>query len=1062
MDAPFPSVLPVIKVRGHAFRHGMYSSFTLSVPMRRPFVAISVALWGMLHAQLVAPQLKTITMRDGLSSDHVQCMAMDQRGYLWIGTSDGLNRYDGKHVKVYRTGGSGSIPSDLILWMTVADDGLLYLGSSAPYLTILDPLADTLVNIPLPVPEFSTHGEQRANRIHIDRKKCVWVAHGARCLSRFDPATRKFTTVEVAPPMPTPRSREVIIGIHEDEQGILWLATFKGLVRFDPERMSSEPVNLHAPPGTPGDGYSFQIRGAVDDDSCLVIGTWSEGIFRMRKRDGEVRLLWPAPDHKPTFVDHMVQDMLRVEGGIAYVATIDQGLLRLDMSTGTVEHFDRSLSEEGCRKSQDLFTGAARLLRMDDALCIGSYSLGLALWSPRNNAVSAVQLPTHDTKEETDEVFAVHRDARTGELLVQTHHRGVFVFDSTGTTLLRQLHRPHPTRRYYQHLRLDADRVLMGSAPHAWTGSLSTGEMKRPHFLKEGTPCGGMIWWARGDGKNGLWCFTGAKGIHHVDTISGRCIAMADTLPDVARALGTWPWDIFTDRAGRQWFLSATSAPVVLHSDGRSERITGPASLAPFEVSDMAQTPDGRLWFAVKHTGIAMLDTGAQDIHALEDMSAQLASRNVTDIVAMQDGALWLTLPNALQHFDPATGRCRVITVVDGLPSGPLNFSTSHESLVPPLVVGTWEGFFSVRDEVLAPSPAPVVQITQMLALDSLVAVHLDRSSGKDLVLPYHLNRLTFFLRSTNLIDQQRDEFAYRLIGADTTWVNAGNEDRITFNSLSPGTYVFEVRARTAQGPWGGVTSTSFTILPPFWATWWFRSLMIVVLIAAAWLAFRAVLRARLRKQREQLERERALLEERMRIAHDLHDDLGSSLALIAMEGELARMDDGGDARDALRRVSEGAREVTDNMRRIVWALGSGQDTLGDLAAYIRSSAAELIERADMELDARVEIATPQFKLSADQRRHLLLITKELLLNVVKHAEARNATLLMAQQNGSLALTVTDDGRGFDTATRIGTGTGTTSMRERVKALGGTLDIRSAPGDGTTVEVKVPLTAPTV
>ena len=1029
--------------------------------MRLPLVTLLGALCGPLPAQLVAPQLKTITMRDGLSSDHVQCMALDLRGYLWIGTSDGLNRYDGKRVKVYRTGGGGTIPSDLIMWMTAAEDGMLYIGSSAPFLTILDPLADTLINIPLPVPEFSQHGEQRANRIHIDKKKRIWIAHGARCFSRFDSATRKFTTVEIAPPIPTPRSREVIIGIHEDEQGILWLATFQGLVRFDPERMTGDPVNLHAPSGLPGDDYSFQVRGAVDDDSCLVIGTWSEGVFRMRKSDGEVRLLWPSPDHKPTFVDHMVQDMLRVEDGIAYVATIDQGLLRLDLATGTMKHFDRSLSEEGCRRSEDLFNGAAQLLRLGDAICIGSYSLGVAIWSPRNNAVSAIQLPAHDAKEETDEVFAAHRDPQTGELHVQSHHRGVFVYDSSGAHLLRQLHRPDPARRYYRHLRLDDNHLLMGSAPHAWIGSLSTGDLKRPRFLKVGTPCGGMIWWARGDGKHGLWCFTGAKGIHHVDTTSGRCVALADTLPDLARSLGTWPWDIFTDRAGRQWFLSAVSPPVVLHPDGRSERVTGPATLSPFEVSDMAQAPDGRLWFAVKHTGLAMLEAGTADVHALKDVSAQLESRNVADIVAMQDGALWLTLPNALQHFDPATGRCRVITVVDGLPSGPLNFSTAHEPLVPPLVVGTWEGFFTVRDEALAPVPAPVVQISQMLALDSLVATHLDRSPDKDIKLLYALNRITFFLRSTNLIDQQRDEFAYRLIGADTTWVNAGNEDRIIFNSLPPGAYGFDVRARTAQGAWGDVTSICFTILPPFWATWWFRTMMVLALCAGAWLVFRAVLRARLRKQREQMERERALLEERMRIAHDLHDDLGSSLALIAMEGELARMDDGSDARDALKRVSEGAREVTDNMRRIVWALGSGQDTLGDLTAYIRSSAAELMERAELELDARTDIATPQLKLSADQRRHLLLITKELLLNVVKHAEARNATLLIAQHNGNLTLTVADDGRGFDTATRMGAGTGTTSLRDRVKALGGELDIHSEQGRGTTVEVKVPL-APSV
>ncbi|MBK9514742.1 MAG: hypothetical protein IPO05_14205 [Flavobacteriales bacterium] len=145
-------------------------------------------------------------------------------------------------------------------------------------------------------------------------------------------------------------------------------------------------------------------------------------------------------------------------------------------------------------------------------------------------------------------------------------------------------------------------------------------------------------------------------------------------------------------------------------------------------------------------------------------------------------------------------------------------------------------------------------------------------------------------------------------------------------------------------------------------------------------------------------------------------------------------------------------------MRRIVWALGSGQDTLGDLAAYIRSSAADLMERADLELTTEISITTPGAKLSTDQRRHLLLMTKELLLNVVKHAQAQRTTMLMAQENGSLRLVITDNGVGFDTSERIGTGTGTTSVFERVKALNGTVDLHSAIGQGTRVTIVVPLT----
>ena len=1025
--------------------------------MRIMLAAALLASGHCLLAQLVAPQLKTITMRDGLSDDHVHCMAMDQRGHLWIGTSDGLNRYDGKHVKVHRAGGERGLPGDLITCIAPSADGLLLIGTNAPFLTLFDPVADTLANIPLPIPEYSRHGEQRVISIHVDRRKRIWVAHGARCLSRFDPRARAFTTVEVAPPLPTPRSREVVIGIHEAADGILWLATFKGLVRFDPERMRAEPVDLHADPGSPINGYAFQIRGAVDDDSCLVFGTWSEGIFRMRKRDGQVRLLWPDAGHAPTFVDHMVQDMLRGPENMAYIATIDMGLLRLDLATGQVEHFNRTLAEEGCRSSKDLFNGAARLMWMGDALCIGSFTHGVGIWSTRINVVDAWQLPAHPAEEEIDEVFAVSRDESTGCLIVSSHHRGVLIYDGSAKRLLRRIDNPSHEQRYYRHLRLGPDRLLLGSKPHAWIASLSTGAMHRPSFMKEGTPCGGMIWWARGDGGRGLWCMTSNGEVHHVDTISGACIALKDTLPEVAAALGTWPWDIFTDAQGRRWFLSATAPPVVLHPDGRSERVTGPASLAPFEVSDMAQTPDGRLWFAVKHTGLALLEPSAADVQLVVDAGHRLTSRNITEVVAMNDGTLWMTMPSALQHFDPVTGRCRVVTVVDGLPSGPLNIGADQQPLSPPLLVGTWEGFFAVRGEATSDMGAPDLQVPRVMAMDSTIAMNADMDAGSRISLAHHLNRITFFLRSTNLLDQHRDEYAYRLVGADTNWASAGNEDRITFNSLAPGRYRFEARARTALGAWGATTGIALTILPPFWATWWFRALLAVALAILAWRVFRAVLRERLREQREQLERERALLEERMRIAHDLHDDLGSSLAMIVMEGELARMDESADARDALRRVSDGAREVTDNMRRIVWALGSGQDSLGDLAAYMRSSAAELLERADLRLESRIQIETPGRRLSADQRRHLLLIVKELLLNVVKHAEARSATLGLMQRNGSLMLSVADDGKGFDITLRMGAGTGTTSLQERVKALKGTVEVRSSPADGTCLEIVIPL-----
>jgi len=1000
-------------------------------------------------------------MRDGLSSDHVQSMAVDGRGYLWIGTSDGLNRFDGRQVKVYRfEGRPDALPGDLITALAWDGERHLLIGTNAPFLTLLDVMADTLHHVPLPIPSFATHGEQRVTDLLVDRVGRIWVAHGSRCLSRFDMRSRRFATVEVAPPVPTARQREVVSGMLEDAAGILWLATFRGMVRFDPATATSQAFPLTPVNGHRGHDYAFQVRGMVDEDSTLLVGTWSEGIFRVRKRDGQARLLWPSAAHAPTFVDHMVQDMERI-GAHVMVATIDQGLLRLDPCNGRVEHFDRSLDEEDCRKREDLFVGASRLLAFGDVLCIGSYTQGVALLSSRNNIAHGVHLPDEPKAELIDEVLAIDRDGTTGDILALSHRRGLFVHDAQGRSRQLIALPGARDRRYLDLLPLPDNKYLIGSIDGALVADLRSGTLRPPAFIRPGTVCGGAVWWARGDGAHGLWCMTGGKGLYHLDTLDGACKPIAEVLPEVARLLINWPWDVFRDRSGRTWFLSATQPPVVQYPDGHVERLTPPPELAPFEVSDIAETADGHIWLAVKHTGLVCVgpDAPVNGPLPLEDVSDRLPTRNVEHLVAMADGTLWLTRPSGLLHWDPTTGRSRLVSRADGLPVSPLGLSSAHQPHQAPLLAGAWEGFVILRDDAVEPTPPPRVQVPVILALDSVLARNADSGPGNEHEVPYDRSRITVELRSTNLVDPQRDEFAYRLEGADSAWMVMPAGDRLTFNSLAPGAYRLELKARTNRGPWGDITTLRLRVLPPFWATWWFRSLMVVVAAALIWIAFRIVLRIRLARQRAVLERERAVLEERIRIAQDLHDDLGSGLASIGMESDLAQLElEDARARALMEKVGDGARQVSDNMRRIVWALGSGQETLGDLVAYVRGFAAELLDQRGIDLRMTAALTDPRHKLTVDERRHLLLFTKEALNNVIRHADARNVTIDIRQREGGLSWVIADDGRGFDPAVHTGMGTGSASMQARARALGAELVIHAAPGRGCRLTMRVPFT----
>lgn len=1007
------------------------------------------------QAQLVGPQLRTITTADGLSNDHICDLAMDQRGYLWVATSNGLNRFDGRSITIHRSEGHPrSLPGDLVTSLAVDSGHRLYVGTSAPYLTIMDLLADTLVNIPLPIPDFSRHGEQRVTDLLVDRRQRVWVAHGARCLSLFDPSTATFLTTEVAPPLPTAPARETIAMIDEDRDGTLWLSMFKGLVHFDPATRTATPMPLHPAPGEPDLAKAFQARGLVDEDSTLVFGTWSEGIFRMRKRDGQLRLLWPAPDHVPTFVDHMVTDMVRIPGDKALVACIDQGLLQLDLRTGRVDHFDRSLSEKDCREQQDLFLGCYRLLHQGDLVVMGSTQQGVALWSSRTKPAQAVPLPMHAASETIDEVLNVTRDPLSGDILALSFRRGLFIHGADGS-LTRHITAPYRADQGFNSLQhLAGARWLIGGWSRGYELDLRKDSTlgRRPGAWFS---CSERLVWARPDGRHGLWCMIAGNGVHVLDTIQGTCRPLSDVHPEVAGALSNAPWDVFLDSQGRNWFLSATTTPVVLLPDDRVVRVQGPTSMAPFEVSDIAETPDGRIWLAVKHTGLAMVP--AHGSLVVEDASAALPSRNVLELAAMADGTLWMTVPGGLMHWDPELGKGDLVGHLDGIPSGPLNLDPSHAPLSYPVLVGTWEGFYRVHPSGSLPPRVPHVQVPLVLCMDTVVRRHADLE-GQELVLPHTADRITIALRTTNLLDPVRDELAYRLVGHSSDWADIAGNERITFNSLPHGSFRFEVKARTNGGDWGAVTAFPITITPPFWATWWFRTFMFLLAVGCIWALFRLVLRNKLRAQRQRMQREQALLQERIRIAQDLHDDLGGRLAMLAMEGELAHMS-GGEARaqEALKRVSEGAREVTDNMRRIVWALGSGQDSLGDLVAYVRASGAELMEHAGVELTTSVELEDPRRPLAVDQRRHLLLVTKELLLNVVKHAAATRAELSFTQRNGTLHLRLADNGRGFDPSAAGGTGIGLINLRSRVQALNGSLEVRSAPGNGCTVDLVIPL-----
>ena len=264
------------------------------------------------------------------------------------------------------------------------------------------------------------------------------------------------------------------------------------------------------------------------------------------------------------------------------------------------------------------------------------------------------------------------------------------------------------------------------------------------------------------------------------------------------------------------------------------------------------------------------------------------------------------------------------------------------------------------------------------------------------------------------------------------------------------------VRAINADGLISQQPATfTFTVLPPIWARWWFLAVSVLVVIGSTYSVYRY-------RVRRLIELERV----RTRIATDLHDDIGASLSRMAILSEVVKRQDevkSGTSRRMLTEIADSARGLVDAMSDIVWSIDPQRDDLRSVSARIRQFASDVLEARGIKWDLQLPRELAQVKLNAEQRRQILLIFKEALNNVVRHADCVNVTLSLALEGHALAGEVRDDGRGFqlegtDQFSGNGRGgNGLKNMRARVAQLGGKINIASSPGQGTCLTFKVPL-----
>jgi signal transduction histidine kinase/ligand-binding sensor domain-containing protein len=320
--------------------------------------------------------------------------------------------------------------------------------------------------------------------------------------------------------------------------------------------------------------------------------------------------------------------------------------------------------------------------------------------------------------------------------------------------------------------------------------------------------------------------------------------------------------------------------------------------------------------------------------------------------------------------------------------------------------------------------------------------------------------RLEFRFTAPCLSAPERVRFRYQMSGLDGGWVDAGTTRTVTYASIPPGDHIFRVIACSPEGIWNLQEATvGLAVHPYFWQTNWFLATVAAALAGSAVWGIRLATVRRLSRRLESLRQQQAVDRERARIAQDIHDELGAnltSIGLLADMGTRHKTDPAAVSRELLQ-ISETARESVAAMDAIVWALNPRNDSLDNFANYVAQFTRDFFRPT--QLRTRLELPTnlPSEPLSTETRHQLFLLVKESFNNVVRHAEASEVCLEIACNHSHMSLTISDNGKGLAGRAQGEGRDGMANLRERIERLGGTLWIESKNDKGTRLRFVLPV-----
>lgn len=786
-----------------------------------------------------------ISLDEGLSQSTGLAIFQDSRGFIWIGTEDGLNRYDGYSFTVYKhdPANPDSLPDNMVWAIDEDENGDLWIATNNGGVVRWDFRTDRFHSIPLTGDESNQDHRCDVRTLYISRDNTVWVGlrRKDKGLVRIDPSSGSVTRYCHDPSDPASLSSDDVYAIVEDRGGNLWVGTDNGLNRFDPT--TGRCVRFLNDPAESDSLSENKVRALLHDKNQVWVGTKGGGLNRLDPLNGRFTRFTHDPDDPSSLSHNRVRTVLRDSAGRIWVGT-SKGLSLLQPGSGGFTHYTNDDSDP-----QSLSDSTITSIFEDrgGVLWIGTRTGGINKWNPSTWSFGHVGTNSYSgSGVELKDVTSFAEDSH-GRIWIGTFGGGLIGLDRITGEVGPYRHDPLDGDS------LGSDRVMALQQDRAgmlWVGTLDAGlscldpvtgtfssfrnNPDRPESLgADGIMC------LFEDSCGVLWAGSFGGGLNRFDRESNSFTRFTRDTSDPNSLSDDKVTCLTEDRSGALWIGTEGSGLNLFNRD--TERFTAfhhdtadPSSLGSDSISSLHVDASDTLWVGTNGSGLFKLERhdGTDAVFRSYTENDGLPNGAIWGIESDAASQLWLSTNNGLACLNPRTGEIKKYDVSHGLQSKEFIFGASFRDSLGTLYFGGIVGYNAFLPEELQKNQhMPPVVLTSYLKSNMPVTLDGPVATLESVDLGYKDDMVTLEFAALDYTAPGDNRYACKLEGFDRDWIELGPIRRQTYTNLDPGEYTFRVKAANNDGVWNETgIALAMVVQPPPWRTWWAYTIYTLIL----------------------------------------------------------------------------------------------------------------------------------------------------------------------------------------------------------------------------------------